>query len=77
MKQLVHPEWVRRLNLFGDVAGDPRSIVELDAEELLAVARAGTGTSDTGERDWPGWDETYRRLLAPSTPNPSSTCSDA
>lgn len=64
MKALVHPDWVRRLNLFGDAVGDPRVIVELDADELLALARASTGLHDVGEPDWPGWTETYRRQLA-------------
>ena len=76
MKQLVHPEWVRRLNLFGDVAGDPRSIVELDADELLAVARAApelpTRASATGR----GGTRRTAGCCAPSTPNPVSTCSD-
>jgi hypothetical protein len=64
VKELVHPEWVRRLNLFGDVAGDPGRIVGLDADELLDVARTTTGLHDAGEAEWPGWEETYRRLLA-------------
>ena len=63
VKALVHPEWVRRLNLFGDVVGDPQHIVGLDPDELLAVARASTGLTDTGEAEWPGWEDTYRRLL--------------
>jgi hypothetical protein len=63
VKELAHPEWVRRLNLFGDVVGDPQRIVGLDPDELLAIARASTGLTDTGEADWPGWEDTYRRLL--------------
>jgi Sulfotransferase family len=62
-RTLAHPEWVRRLNLFGAVVGDPREVVGLDADELLATARAATGLDDTGEQSWPGWDETYRRQL--------------
>jgi Sulfotransferase family len=64
VKELVHPDWVRRMNLFGDVVGDPRRIVSLDADELLALARATTGLDDAGELEWPGWEETYRRMLA-------------
>src|SRR3954468_24774803 len=56
-------DWVRRLNLFGDIVGEPGAIVGLDADELLAVARSSTGLSDLGEADWPGWEETYRGLL--------------
>src|SRR4051812_9323256 len=63
-KELVHPEWVRRLNRFGDVVGDPGFVVTLDPDELLARARATTGLSDTGEAEWPGWEETYRHQLA-------------
>ena len=60
---LVHPDWVRRLNLFGDVVGDPRLLAGLDPAELLATARASTGLDDLGEDDWPGWTETYRRMV--------------
>ncbi|HEY5170264.1 MAG TPA: sulfotransferase [Acidimicrobiia bacterium] len=60
---LVHPDWVRRLNLFGDVVGDPRLLASLDPDELLASARASTGLDDLGEHDWPGWTETYRRMV--------------
>jgi hypothetical protein len=56
-------EWVRRLNLFGDIVGDPAAIVGLDPDELLATARATTGLSDLGAADWPGWEETYRGFL--------------
>ncbi len=60
---LVHPDWVRRLNLFGEVVGDPRLLASLDPDELLASARASTGLDDLGERDWPGWTETYQRMV--------------
>ena len=39
-KELVHPDWVRRFNLFGDIVGDPRLLAGLDPDELLATARA-------------------------------------
>jgi len=60
---LVHPDWVRRLNLFGDVVGDPRLLTNLDPDALLATARASTGLDDVGEQEWPGWTETYQRLV--------------
>jgi hypothetical protein len=63
MKELIHPDWVRRMNLFGDNAGDPARVVGLDAEEMLATARAATGLDDVGAAEWPGWEDTYRRLL--------------
>ncbi len=63
MKELTHPDWVRRMNLFGETTGDPARIVSLDADEMLAVARAATGLDDLGEAEWPGWEDTYRRLL--------------
>ena len=63
MKELTHPDWVRRMNLFGDNAGDPARVVGLDADEMLATARAATGLDDEGADEWPGWEETYRRLL--------------
>jgi hypothetical protein len=52
------------LNLFGDAVGDPRHLVGLDPQELLAVARSTTGLDDLGEDEWPGWTETYERQLA-------------
>jgi Sulfotransferase family len=64
MKDLVHPELVRRLNLFGDAVGDPGLVVELDAQELMALARATTGLDDFGDSEWPGWTETFERMIA-------------
>jgi hypothetical protein len=63
-RKLVHPDWVRRLNAFGDSVGDPASIVDLDPGALLDLARATTGLDDLGETEWPGWTETYERMLA-------------
>ncbi|MHB1584602.1 MAG: sulfotransferase family protein [Acidimicrobiales bacterium] len=63
MQRLEHPDWVRRLNYLGDAAGGPDRVVGLDPDELLATARAATGLDDLGEAEWPGWTETYRRLL--------------
>ena len=40
VKELTHPDWVRRMNLFGETTGDPARMVGLDADEMLAVARA-------------------------------------
>ncbi|MBV8951317.1 MAG: hypothetical protein JOZ99_10610, partial [Actinobacteria bacterium] len=61
MKALEHPDWVRRLNLFGDAVGDPSRLVGLDADELLALACSTTGLDDIGEAQWPGLTETYER----------------
>lgn len=60
LKQLVHPQWVRRLNLFGPSVGDPRHLVSLDADELVALARKSTGLEDFGD---PGWEPAYRVLM--------------
>ncbi len=51
------------MNLFGDTTGGAGNIVGLDADELLTVACSSTGLDDLGASEWPGWDETYRRLL--------------
>src|SRR3954451_11458424 len=51
------------MNLFGATAGDPARMVRLDADEMLETARAATELDDLGEADWPGWEETYRRLI--------------
>ncbi|MBV8949669.1 MAG: sulfotransferase [Actinobacteria bacterium] len=63
MKALEHPDWVRRLNLFGDAVGEPSRLVGLDPDELLALARTTTGLHDMGEAEWPGLTETYGRLV--------------
>ena len=60
LKQLVHPQWVRRLNLFGPSVGDPRHVVSLDADELVALARKTTGLDDFGDA---GWESAYRALM--------------
>jgi hypothetical protein len=49
---LVRPDWVRRLNLFGSAVGDPALLVGLDPDELLEAARTSTGLSDFGDDDW-------------------------
>jgi hypothetical protein len=64
MRSLEHPDWVRRLDYFGESVGDPRLVVRLDASELLETARTSTGLSDLGEEAWPGWTETYERQLS-------------
>ncbi len=60
LRKLEHPQWVRRLNLFGPSVGDPRHLVSLDPDELIALARETTGLSDFGP---PEWEEAYRVLL--------------
>ena len=51
------------MNLFGETTGDPRRMVGLDADEMLATARAATRFDDLGAAEWPGWEDTYRRLI--------------
>ena len=58
---LAHPEWVRRLNLFGDAVGDPNHLISLDADELLAVAQRSTGLADSSSDD--DWETGYRQLV--------------
>jgi hypothetical protein len=51
------PDWVRRLNAMGDACGGAHHVVPLDADELVAAARAGTGLDDfgdLGDGDWRG-----------------------
>jgi len=61
LKKLEHPQWVRRLNLFGPSVGDPRHVVSLDGGELIALARRTTGLDDFGD---PGWENGYRALVS-------------
>ena len=60
LKKLEHPQWVRRLNLFGPSVGDPRHVVSLDADELIALARKTTGLDDFGDA---GWEPACRALM--------------
>jgi hypothetical protein len=62
-KELTHPDWVRRVNLFGTSVGGARSLVSLDPTEMLTLARRSTNLTDVGLGDWPLWEETYRQLL--------------
>ena len=59
---LEHPDWVRRLNLFGHSVGEPRHLVGLDPDEMLELARASTGCTDFGDED--GWENGYRGVVA-------------
>jgi hypothetical protein len=63
MRELEHPDWVRRLNYFGESVGGPQRVVSLDPDELLVTARSATGLEDLGEQEWSGWTETYERQL--------------
>jgi len=56
-------QWAHRLNLFGEIVGDPAALVDLDPDALLALARTSTGLEDLGETEWPGWETTYRSFL--------------
>lgn len=56
----TRPDWLRRLNAFGPATGDPRHIVPLDPDEMLATARASTELSEIGDDHWL---ETYRRRI--------------
>lgn len=64
MTSLQHPDWVRRLNLFGETIGDTRAFAVLDADELLIGAMATTGLTDIGAEEWNGWETAYREFVA-------------
>ena len=59
--ELAHPDWVRRLNLFGDAVGDPRHLIGLDPDELLDLACTATGLTDFAPDD--GWESGFRSLV--------------
>jgi len=54
------PDWLRRLNQFGPATGDPRHVIPLDPEEMLATARTSTGLHEIGNAHWM---ETYERRI--------------
>lgn len=59
---LQHPDWLRRLNLFGDAVGSASRMVPLDPDEMLDTARASTGCADFGDEN--GWQAGYRAMVA-------------
>ncbi len=46
------PEWVERLNAYGEAVGGPERLVSLDPEELLETARSTAKLADFGDDDW-------------------------
>jgi hypothetical protein len=57
----VRPDWVRRINLFGDAVGDPHNLVSLDADEMIETARRTTGLAEFGDG---AWEAPYRSTLS-------------
>ena len=68
---LVHPDWLRRLNLFGDAVGTANRMVSLDADEMLNTAAESTGYSDFGDEH--RWEEGYRAMVAALAANAALT----
>ena len=68
---LVHPDWLRRLNLFGDAVGTANRMVSLDADEMLNTAAESTGYSDFGDEH--RWEEGYRAMVAALEANAALT----
>lgn len=64
-ERYARPDWVRRLNAMADsVGGDPRTLVPIDGEALLAEAERAVGgkaASDLGE---PAWQEHFLALAS-------------
>lgn len=58
--QITDPDWVRRLNYLGRATGGAARLIDIDADGLIAEARAGTGLDAFGED---GWEEPFRRLV--------------
>lgn len=54
------PDWVRRLNLFGEATGGAGFVIPLDPDELLELARSSTGLHEIGDR---AWCETFERRI--------------
>ncbi|MCB1631506.1 MAG: sulfotransferase [Pseudomonadales bacterium] len=59
--QITQQDWVRRLNYLGAAVGGAGRLLQLDADELIAEACAGSGLDDFGDA---GWEEPFRRLVA-------------
>ena len=68
---LIHPDWLRRLNLFGDAVGSASLMVSLDPDEMLNTAAESTGFSDFGDED--RWEEGYRAMVAALEENAALT----
>jgi len=57
------PTWVDRLIEHGEAAGDARSLVSLDPDELVATASRTTGLSDFGGTAWREHYDVFVRAL--------------
>ena len=68
---LVHPDWLRRLNLFGDAVGSASLMVPLDPDEMLETAAVSVGCSDFGDEH--GWESGYRAMVAALEENAALT----
>ncbi|MXW77035.1 MAG: sulfotransferase [Acidimicrobiaceae bacterium] len=68
---LVHPDWLRRLNLFGDAVGSASLMVPLDPDEMLETAAGSVGCSDFGDEH--GWETGYRAMVAALEENAALT----
>jgi hypothetical protein len=71
--ELVRPDWVRRLNLFGPAVGDPALLVGLDPDGLLDAARASTGLDDFGDALGDDWEKPFRAVLSAMETNAGLT----
>ena len=63
--RLARPDWVRRLNLMaGSVGGDPRDLVPIDADDLLATATVALGGLPRDDLGDPRWQDRFEALVA-------------
>lgn len=62
-ESLRHPDWVRRLNLFGETVGDPRALIPLDAQEIIDAALTSTGRHTVATDEWDGWETAFRAFV--------------
>ncbi len=54
------PDWVTRINYYGDSLRGAENLVAIDSEEMIEAAMRITGLSDFGEGDW---REAYQKMV--------------
>ena len=63
-QRLERPDWVRRLNLMAtSIGGSSRSLVPIDADQLLSAAAESFGELPAGDLGDPQWQERFRELV--------------
>jgi len=62
-ERYVRPEWVRRINAMAGSVGGAERLIPIEADALLELAVASTGSDDFGDFDDTGWETGFRKIV--------------